>query len=79
MDSIPHTEHLFQSLSRSDLHDLRMEATNRLACHFYHRLISVHACRLKATVELECSSRFFTLRLAVPEVMEYVVAVGVLR
>lgn len=70
-------EGLFQSLSRSDLHDL--EATNRLGCHFHHRLRPVHACGQKATVVLECSSRVFMSRPAVPEALEHAAAACVLR
>lgn len=70
-------EGLFQSLSRSDLHDL--EATNRLGCHFHHRLRPIHACGLKATVVLECSSRLFMSRPAVPEALEHAAAACVLR
>lgn len=71
MDPGSSDEHLFQSLSRSDLHDWGVEATNRLLCHFYGRL--------KVAGELECSSRFFTLRLAAPEVRQHEAAAGALR
>lgn len=56
-----------------------LETTNRLPCRFYHGLSSAHACGLKVTVELECSSRFFMLHLVDLEVMAYVGAAGALR
>ena len=49
-----------------------LETTNRLPCRFYRGLSSVHACGLKVTVELECSSRFFMSHLADLEVVAYV-------
>jgi len=52
---------LFQRVSLSDLHGLRLQTTNRLVCPLYQGLSSDHVCGLKATDELERNGRFFTV------------------